>query len=72
MPTVTTELEHRLYAALKRISGYETSGRLLQHGERAYGISGQECLEMAYDNIREEAKRAIKGVRAPTQKGPAR
>lgn len=59
------DLVIRLYDALKRIACYETSERLLRHGEKAYGIPGQEALEYAYDNVLHEAKRAIKGVRRP-------
>lgn len=65
MPICKTDLEIRLFGALKRIARYETAERLLKHGEAAYGISGREALEMAYENMLEEAKRAVKGIRLP-------
>jgi hypothetical protein len=63
MPTCKTDLEQRLYDALKRITKYETAERLLKNGERTYGVPGVEVLEMAYENIMIEAKRGIAGVR---------
>ena len=67
MPTCKTDLEVRLFEALKRITRYETPERLRKHGEVAYGISGDECVDMAYENILEEAKRGIRGVRPRKQ-----
>lgn len=66
------DLVVRLYDALKRISQYETSERLLRHGEKAYGIPGREALEYAYDNVLQEAKRAIKGLRRPAPSASVR
>jgi hypothetical protein len=63
MPTCRTDLERRLFTALKRITCYETAARLLKHGD--CGLPGPEALEMAYENVLEEAKRAVKGVRMP-------
>ncbi len=66
---VTTELEKRLWYALKRISMYEPPERLRRTSEKQYGLSGNEAIEGAYENIIFEAKTAIKGVRLlkPTQ-----
>jgi hypothetical protein len=64
MPTCKTNLEQRLYEALKRITRYETPERLRKYGERAYGVSGEEAVEMAYENVLSEAARGIRGVRA--------
>ena len=59
------ELARRYYDALKRIAAYETAERLLRHGERNYGISGEEVLEMSYENMHCEARAAIKGRKRP-------
>ena len=62
MAICKTDLEIRLYNALRRIArDYETAERLLRHGE--VGLSGEETLQYAYENIQSEAKHAIKGVR---------
>lgn len=64
MATVKTELERRLYGALRRIAReYRSSTSLLKTGDA--GLSGVEALEYAYDNILQEAKNAIHGVRIP-------
>lgn len=55
----------RLYDALKRITQYDTPGRLRRSSEKDWGVDFEEAIEMAYENIQEEAKRAIKGVRRP-------
>lgn len=65
MPVCKTELEVKLYEALRRISRYETPDRLRRSGEKQYGLPGEEVVELAYENIQEEARRAIKGVRLP-------
>lgn len=65
MPVCKTPLEFKLYAALKRITRYDTAERLLKHGERDWGCSGEEALEMSYENIQHEAKSALRGVRLP-------
>lgn len=66
MATLTTPLEIKMYAALRKISReYMSAQRLLKSSDVDWGVSGQEALEMAYENIQEEAKRAIKGVRLP-------
>jgi hypothetical protein len=58
--------EQRYYDVLKRIaSGYQTSAKLRRNAGQ-YGCSFEEEIEMAYENIQEEAKRAIKGQRRPS------
>lgn len=64
MPVCKTELEQRLYDALKRITRYENPDRLRKYGEKNYGLSGDECIEMAYENVLQEAANGIRGVRA--------
>ena len=58
--------EQKYYDALKRISQYESPERLKRNAEKDYGLEGHEVIEMAYDNVLNEAKRAIKGMRRPT------
>lgn len=61
---MNSPLEIRLYDALKRISrGYQTPDQLRRNAEREYGVSGDEAIEMAYENIQQEAENAIKGLR---------
>ncbi len=64
MPTCKTDLEQRLYDTLKRITRYDTPERLKKYGERVYGASGEECVEMAYENVLSEAKQGLRGIRA--------
>lgn len=51
------------YDTLKRIASYDSPERLRKRSERDYGLPFEEALEMAYDNIREEARLAIRGKR---------
>jgi len=62
---MATDLEIKLYAALSRIAAYDSPEKLHRTAGKRYGLSGNEAIEMAYDNVREEAKAAIKGVRKP-------
>ena len=51
-------------AALKRIAtGYQTPEQLRRGAEREYGIAAGEAIEYAYENIQQEAKSAVSGVR---------
>lgn len=64
MPKATTDLEKRLYDALRRIArDYMSSEELRRVAFRRYALDGDEAIEMAYDNVLGEAKAAIKGVR---------
>lgn len=58
-----TELEKHLYDALKRITKYDSPAKLRRQAERDYGLSGEEAMEYAYENIRSDAKEAIRGLR---------
>ena len=49
-----------LYDALKRITQYDNAERLRRRAEKDYGLSGDEAIEMAYENVLKEAKQAIK------------
>ena len=54
------------FNALKRIAAYQSPSKLHRSADKQYGLSGSEAIEMAYENVIEEAKRAIKGKRAPS------
>lgn len=56
----------KMFMALKRISKYQTLDNLRRESEKDYGLSYEEVLEMAYDNVIQEAKSAIKGARPPS------
>lgn len=59
--------EQRYYDALRRIAkDYMTPAQIARDAAKSFGaLSTREYLEMAYENIQEEAKRAIKGKRRP-------
>lgn len=60
-----SDRERRLYDALKRITQYEPPDRLRKSAERKYGLSAEEVIEFAYENVLAEAVAAIKGMRRP-------
>ena len=56
----------RMYEALRRISkDYQSSEQLRRASEEEWGLPYEEALEMAYENIQNEARLAIKGMRMP-------
>ena len=59
--------EQRYFDALKRIASYTPPERMKRDNARGqgYGLDADEEIEMAYENVIEEAKRAIKGHRRP-------
>lgn len=50
-----TELE----IVLRRIATYQTPDQLRQNATSDYGLNYEEALEMAYENIQQEAKAAL-------------
>lgn len=61
-----TSNEQRYFDALKRIArDYQNVDQLRRSAERSYGLSYEEVLEMAYENIQHEASITIKGKRRP-------
>ena len=68
MPRV--DYEQRFYVALKRITAYQTPAQLRHNSERQYGLDHAEALEMAYENVIEEAKAALRGYRRKSQALP--
>jgi hypothetical protein len=59
------EREQRMYDALKRITRYQTPMQLQRNSEKEYGLQYEEALEYAYENVRQEARLAIKRIRRP-------
>lgn len=57
--------EQRLYDALKRITKYDSVQGIHRTAEKRYGLSGEEVIEMAYENVVNEARIAIRGMRRP-------
>lgn len=62
--------ELRYYDALKRIAAYVTPDRLRREAEKSYGLSFEEALEYAYENVVNEARLATKGRRRPKEPRP--
>lgn len=68
MPVAQTPLEQKLLKTLRRIAReYRSAESILRTGDA--GLSGEETLEYAYDNIQQEAKNAIRGIRLPKTSG---
>ena len=59
------ERERKLYDALKHISRYDPPERLRKRGPSDWGLSADEAVEMAYENVLREAKFAIRGMKRP-------
>lgn len=58
--------EIRYYLALRKIAKeFMSPEKLRRDSEKLYGLRYEECLEMAYDNIRAMAAAAIHGKRMP-------
>jgi hypothetical protein len=62
---MSTQTEIRYFDALKRITRYQSVERLRKKSEQDWGLLFEEALEMAYENVLDDAKRAIKGKRRP-------
>jgi hypothetical protein len=58
----------KLYDALKRIATYDSPEKLRRNAWRDYGLGTDEAIEYAYENVRAEAKAAIRGMRRPVAK----
>lgn len=53
------------FDALKVITKYMSPDKLRQIAEKKYGLSPEEAIEMAYENVLETASATIKGKRRP-------
>lgn len=61
--------KRRMYDALKRIArGYQSADQLRRNSERQYGLDYTEALEYAYENMQQDARNAIAGLRRPREK----
>ncbi len=56
----------KLYDALKLIASYDPPERVKKDAE-SFGLGESEAVEMAYENLIQEAKSAIRGMRRPTK-----
>jgi hypothetical protein len=56
----------RMYNALREITQYQTPEKLKKDSRNDWGLDYEESLEMAYENIQQTAKDAIKGIRIKT------
>lgn len=54
-----------MWATLKEISKYQSPQKLKRRAKKQYGLSGDEAIEMAYENVIELAKRAVAGIKKP-------
>jgi len=64
-----TDNEVEYFRVLKRIAkGYRPVEWFEKNSERAWGLSPQEALAMAYENIKYEAATAIQGKLTPKRK----
>lgn len=57
--------EERMYVALQRIAAYQSVSRLRRSSNKDWGMDFEEALEMAYENVLQEAKNGLKGIRKP-------
>ena len=58
--------EKMFFQALQTIAkGFQTPSQLKRIAEKSYGLSYEESLEMAYENIQTAAENAIRGQRRP-------
>ena len=73
---MTTKYSNELsyYDALKRIASYTPPDRMRRDNERGrgYGLGADEEIEMAYENVIQEAKNAIRGKRRPAVPGASK
>jgi hypothetical protein len=56
----------QMYNALQRIRHYQSVHRLKNHSEKDWGLdNGHEAVEMAYENVLDEARIGLRNVRKP-------
>lgn len=62
-PKQATQFNRMLYVLNRICKEYMTVEEMNKNAEKMYGLSSEEALEMAYENIQYDAKAAINGVR---------
>jgi hypothetical protein len=62
-PKQTDQFNNMLITLRMIAKEYQTPAQLRRNSGRQYGLEYEESLEMAYENIQEAAKTAIKGVK---------
>lgn len=62
-----TKRELKLFDALQAISSYLPPAKLKKNSWGDLGVSGEDAVEMAYENVLEEAKLGLKGIRKPSR-----
>ncbi len=55
---------NKMRNALIEITKYQTPNKLRSDSEKDWGVEFEEAIEMAYENIQQTAKSAVKGIRA--------
>ena len=58
---------NQMLVALREIAtGYQTQtpDQLRKNARKQYGLDGAEAIEFAYENIQEQARQTVKGIRA--------
>jgi hypothetical protein len=56
---------NQMLVALREIAtGYQTPDQLRKNARKQYGLDGAEAIEFAYENIQEQARQTVKGIRA--------
>ncbi len=58
-------IQQKLYDALREISKCDSLDYLDRNAEKQYGCNTANALRMAYENITNLARHAVKGVRRP-------
>lgn len=54
---------NKMRSALIEITNYQTPDKLRKDSENDWGVEFEESIEMAYENIQQTAKFAVKYVR---------
>lgn len=59
---------NRMRDTLRRIAmEYQTPDQLRRSSNKQWGLDYQEALEYSYENVQQEARAAIRGIRAAAE-----
>lgn len=56
-----------MFDALKAITQYQKPKKLKERSWDDYGVGPEDAVEMAYENVLDEARLGIKGMRRPKE-----